>query len=180
MENLNNNIWFTRKARIVASERLLNHHFHSQLLLIYYSLLNVSLSVYAIKNESFLGENTSIALTVMAICVLVVSLIVTNIDFKTRANKLKENYIDLQELYSSNLSKDEKWKSYTALLKRCENHKDIDDKIFRVKNAAFLQSRKPTKRVYFSVFFFVIVKFLLLTTLYLAPLYSIYLMLKVK
>ena len=109
-EKFSDNVWFTRKARIQSEKRLKRNHIHSQLLLIEYTLLASILSVVTLRYNKILGEDTDILIAVFSIIILVISLVITNLDFNERANSFKINYIQLQEIYleSKELEKDNK------------------------------------------------------------------------
>jgi hypothetical protein len=170
VSKFSDNIWFTRKARIQASERLRWNGLHAQLILIVYSLANVGFSIAALKYPDFLSGDSDIALITMSICILVISMFITNIDFKGRSQSFKDNYIKLQLLYENSTGDESGCViAYTELLHECENHQPIDDKFFRVSNSSTLDSRKPTFIEYASVGFYVVTRFTIITFLYLAP-----------
>lgn len=177
-EKLSDNIYFTRKARIQASERLFSNDRHSQYLLTLYSLINVCLSVVVIKKPGLFGENDDLLLVVMSIVILCVSLIVSSKNFKGRALSLKSHYIELHKLYydvrESEKDKSEKDKSdnksyvekYTKLLELEENHKSIDDIIYRVFNNT---TRKAGRLEKIRMCCYYFTRFLTLVFLYFFP-----------
>lgn len=174
MSELSDKIWFTQKARIQTSERLLMNNQHAQLTLILYSLVNVALSIYMLKEDDPIGENSDITLTIISICILVLSLFISNINFRGRADKLKKNYLELHELHLEAKSTDtgtepEIYKKYIKLLSDSENHKTIDDKFFRVTNYKGLTSRIPTIKDFIEVIFYVLMRKVLIISIYLAP-----------
>jgi hypothetical protein len=171
MSDLIENIWFTRKARIQASERLSMNGLHAQLILIIYSLANVTFSIAALKYDNFLNGESDIALIIMSVSILVISMYITNIDFKGKSSKFKENYLKLQSLYEvTKTNKTDPAEDYIQLLAECDNHKPIDDKYFRVNNNKSLTSRKPTFFEYIEVILYIIIRKTILILLYLAPL----------
>ena len=139
MDELINKVWFTYKARIRASERLQGNNTHSQFLLVWYALISASLTIATIKYPKLLGDNTDITSAILSVALLVISLLVTNVDYRGRAIEMRRNYLSLQRLYNSLLTQknlsvptqsilDE----YTNLLEVIENHSSIDDKYWRV------------------------------------------------
>jgi len=183
MSKLSDNIWFTRKARIQASERLLSNDNHSQILLVIYSIINTCLAVIMIKDSNMLGCNTDLALVIMSIVILVTSLFVTNKNFKSRSELLKNNYIELQSLYFEVLDaeksgNDETFtkvrKKYTLLLELSENHNRFDDLLFRVINRDNLTSRKPTIAEIISAYTYKTLRSFMLIVLYISPAIAIY------
>jgi hypothetical protein len=183
VSKLSDNIWFTRKARIQASERLLSNDNHSQVLLVIYSIINTCLAVILIKDSNMLGGNTDLALVIMSIVILVTSLFVTNKNFKSRAELLKNHYIELQKLYFEALDAEssgseesirEIRKKYTDLLELSENHNTIDDLVFRVMNKSNLISRKPTLYEIALTFSYKVLRLAILIFLYISPIMAIY------
>lgn len=181
MSKISDNIWFTRKARIQASERLLSNDNHSQILLVYYSIINTCLSVILIKKVAFLGDNSDLILVIMSLNILVTSLFVANKNFKGRALSLKAHYIELQRLYFEAVDAEETNKDlkeiredYTRLLDIVENHAPIDDIVFRVLNESNLDTRKPNRNEKVAAHTYRAIRFLLLSALYISPIIAIY------
>ncbi len=176
MHNDNDNIWFTYKARIQACNRLEWWDFHSQLLLVWYAILGVTLAIVSIPYPEILGKNTSIYASIMSVALLVISLVISNRDFRGRSLKMRENYLALQELYSSCplVNNSEVVNKYFYLLKDIENHNDLDDKKFRVF-AHGLKNRKPKIVEIIYVYAAIIFRMLCCIFFYIAP-FSIFLL----
>lgn len=181
MSKISDNIWFTRKARIQASERLLSNDNHSQILLIFYSIINTCLAVMLIKKTTFFGDNADLILVIMSINILVTSLFVANKNFKGRALALKAHYIELQRLYFDAVDAEEKKldlkeirENYTGLLDIVENHAPIDDIVFRVFNESNIETRKPSLNEKITAYIYRASRLMLLTTLYLLPIVVIF------
>lgn len=178
MKSLTDKIWYTYKARIRASERLQSNDTHSQYLLVWYALITTALSIINIRYPEILGSNTDISSAVMSVALLVVSLLVTNTDYRGRAIQMRKNYLDLQHLYNSLLSQmsllaptQEMANQYATLLSDSENHLSIDDKYWRVMitKAANL-SRPAAKQEYCIVYTYILIRISYLLVLYLLPL----------
>lgn len=130
-----NKIWFTYSARIKAHKRISQNNLFANLLLCLYSLSATICSVAALSNGSFLGRNTSILLIVLSLLIFIFSLLLGSYNFSLRAYLMRDNYIDLQELYnkleySDDLDFDSLKKyveEYSSILRRYENHSSIDD-----------------------------------------------------
>ena len=130
-----NKIWFTYSARIKAHKRISQNNLFANLLLCLYSLSATICSVAALSNGSFLGRNTSILLIVLSLIIFIFSLLLGSYNFSLRAYLMRDNYIDLQELYnkleySDDLDFDSLKKyvgEYSSILRRYENHSSIDD-----------------------------------------------------
>ena len=142
-------VWFTYKARIQAHLRLSWLDFHSQLLLVWYAFLSASLAIATIRYPRVLGADTDLMSAVLSIALLSVSMAVTNRDFRGRSIAMRQNYLELQRLYDylkqTGGSSPSDIDRYHALLSSVENHKEIDDKLFRVLHARSLSTRKPTR-----------------------------------
>ncbi|WP_373033925.1 SLATT domain-containing protein [Sulfurovum sp.] len=175
-EKFSDNIWFTRKARIHATERLKKSHEHSQLLLIEYTLLGSILAIIILRHSNLLGEDTDILMTIMSVVILVLSLVITNFDMKERSNMFFKNYIKLQTIYLETLEIEKVngnlasvKEQYQLALLEVENHLRIDDICIRVDNAKTLYSRKPTFLEYVKCYIYKFCCFTFLTMLYFAP-----------
>ncbi|MFE8152211.1 SLATT domain-containing protein [Brenneria goodwinii] len=166
-------VWFTYKARIQAHHRLEWMDTHSQFLLVWYAVLGAALAVVAIRYPILLGRDTDIFGAVLSIALLGVSLSIANRDFRGRAMNMRKNYLALQHLYnvinSREVVTEEDIIKYDDLLNEVENHNDMDDKIFRVRNSSQLSSRKPERIEYVQVYGSLTVKYIVLVFSYLAP-----------
>lgn len=170
---MKDNIWFTYKARIQAQSRLEYLDTHSQFLLVWYAILGAVLAIISIRYPVVLNENTDIYAAILSVALLVLSLVISNRDFRGRSIKMRENYIAMHKLYilaeNKLIDNDQLIHNYFTLLNDVENHKAIDDKIFRVKSQAFLTSRKPTCFDKVNVIFSIFVMYFLTIFLYLFP-----------
>lgn len=59
---------------------------------------------------------------------------------------------------------------YHALLAESENHKEIDDRFFRVSACSSLSSRQPTFSEFIHVYCWLAIRAFVISVLYLAPL----------
>ncbi|WP_311752987.1 SLATT domain-containing protein [Proteus columbae] len=176
MHDDNDNIWFTYKARIQACNRLEWWDLHSQLLLVWYAILGVTLAIISIQYPEVLGKNTSIYASIMSVALLVISLVISNRDFRGRSLKMRENYLALQALYNSCslIDNSEVVNKYFYLLKDIENHNGLDDKKFRVF-AHGLKNRKPNIVEIIHVYAAIIFRMLCCIFFYIVP-FSIFLL----
>lgn len=167
-------VWFTYKARIQAQLRLSWLDFHSQLLLVWYAILSASLAIVTIRYPSALGTDTDILSAVLSIALLGVSMAVANRDFRGRSIAMRQNYLDLQRLYDhlkqSGASSPSDLDRYHTLLSSVENHKEIDDMLFRVLHARTLSTRKPTPVEAVETYAYLALRVGLTLALYSAPL----------
>lgn len=175
------NIWFTRKARIRASERLLRNDFHAQCILIYYSSLVVCVSILDLGVENLFNGKAGVILCALSVAVLVLSSFITSINFKGRGLAFKDNYISLHALYervkASNIQDltTDQTDEYFELLKNCENHLDLDDLYARVIYCNNNTSRKATCKEIASLYFYIIKRKITIVFLYVIPLVSLWL-----
>ncbi|AVG38828.1 SLATT domain-containing protein [Achromobacter insolitus] len=177
MQGIKNKIWFTYKARIQAHIRLSRADLHSQILLVWYALLSAGLAIVAIRYPTILGPNTDIISALLGVFLLGISMAVANRDFRGRGIAMCQNYQNLQRLYDSlgaSSLDDDVIGKYHDLLGQVENHRGIDDKVFRVLHAADLCSRHPVKREYISAYGYLIWRVVVLAFLYLSPLFIIF------
>lgn len=180
MEWFSDKVWFTYKARIQASERLQSNNFHSQLLLVWYVLASTALSIIVIRYPHFLGCNTDIALAILSVALLVITLLVTNCDFRGKSLIMRENYLALQNFHNqlksqSNIKEPtrEMLQEYSELLQQCNNHLPLDDQYWRVVTAT-KTTREVTKNEKRNVFIYIIKKWSILISLYLIPVIIIF------
>ncbi|MBS9424124.1 MULTISPECIES: SLATT domain-containing protein [Photorhabdus] len=124
-----NNIWWTRKARIQAEKRLLSNAFQSQLILFWYSFFGVAISIYYLKfsDNSDLAGVTWVIYSVLSLCM---SGFITGLSFKERAGLIKECYETLNSLYQKakkpNADIEKIAVEYEQVMGLCENHTDFD------------------------------------------------------
>lgn len=89
-------VWFTRKSRIEAAERLSAWDVFFQFLFVYYSLWLVALSIL----ELFLNRKSlTIMLLISSIVLFGISQFVAARNFRGRADLMKTCYIELDSLY---------------------------------------------------------------------------------
>lgn len=175
VNTLSDQIWFTRKARIRASERLLSNHFHLNLILIWYSFLTFSLSIYLIKDPSIFGSNTDVVMTIATGAVFTLSLFVPQLNLKHRYEELKKNYISMQglgaelKLCRSEGQVIEIQNRYMNLLHSVENHIPLDMSYFINFEAGSDCSKKLNCYEKIWLYLYIIRRKVTLFSLYLAP-----------
>ncbi|MDO6512597.1 SLATT domain-containing protein [Neptuniibacter sp. 2_MG-2023] len=180
---MEDNIWWTRKARINAESRLLSNHHCLDLLLLWYSLIAVFVSIWLLAYVDN-SKQVSVVFTCFSVFILAVTLFGSNARFAHRAAQFKDNYISLQELYFSikGSSKEDENKhrlEYKRLLELAENHEPIDDTkalVWEWHNAQDKNNltREPKKQHYILLCFYYLKRYLLLAVLFSLPLLLIY------
>lgn len=172
---LSDKIWLTYKARIAAENRLKSNDFHSQSLLVWYALISAIGSIASIKTPNYLGQSTSFLSSIMSVALLVLSLWVTNQDWRGRSIKMRENHLDLMRLYNLLLENKIEYaqaaERYHELLCKCENHKTYDLNFFKVFDADSGLKNPATCYASFSTFVIRVFRFLLWSSLYALPLF---------
>lgn len=129
---LSDKIWITRKTRIFTEERFLKYSTVSQLLMTFYSLALVSLSIWNLQNND---ARLNLVSAFASIVVLVLSVHITSQKYAERSIAMRNCYIKLDELYSkvkrAESSEDLEMlqnleAEYTGLLINIENHSESD------------------------------------------------------
>lgn len=177
MEILSDKIWITRKARIEASERLLRNDFHSHLLINYYALFVVIISVYDLNDTNV---NLSLLSVISSILLLTTSIFISSKNFKERSNFLKSYYLKLefiQEKIKSFTDKEKQTRyleiseEYNDVLRNSENHLTVD--FTKIKLSIPKDKRQNSTQIspneYFSYSIYLFLRIFSLTILYFLP-----------
>ncbi|MBI5409612.1 MAG: SLATT domain-containing protein [Nitrospirae bacterium] len=137
MNELSNKIWITRKSRIYAEKRLLHNEKISNILIIWFSLFLVFLSIKSFKVNNY---SIDIFLLCASIAILVSSVFLYSQKFSERAMQIRQCYIKLDELASRAMRAEENkdivsiekiHNEYSDVLLNVENHIDYDYLCFR-------------------------------------------------
>lgn len=144
-EQLKNRIWFTRIARIHAEKRLLRNEFHSQLLMMFYSVYSIALSVTLLKYKPISDDAGNVFGIILSITLFGLSFHLNARGFPARAQRFKENYTHLQDLHGRlelalsqtdpvALQKaiEDVQRDYGAAIASSENHTTTDDRCARL------------------------------------------------
>jgi|GEM_PF-3250117 len=120
-----------------------------------------------------MGNDSDVIMTILAVIILVISLVITNLNFKERGQELRKHHVKLLEIYekTKNIdSVDAKQKEeYYQLLDEVDNHKTIDDIYARMQNIKGLKSRIPEALEECWYYLYRVTRFILLAFLYLLP-----------
>lgn len=167
------NIWFTYKSRIAAENRLKSNDFHSQALLVWYALISAIGAIAGIVDSSYLGPKTSFLSALMAVALLVLSLWVTNQDWRGRAIRMRENHLQLMhlknKLSAEGVSSEDAADKYHQLLCECENHTGYDFDFFRVFDSGVLKSNNPSAWEFIKTYLKRFFRFIVLMVFYILP-----------
>jgi len=175
---LSDTIWWTKKARIKAEKRLLFNDISSQIILLWYSLFTVCVSIFELKEPSTNGYFAVIMVS-LSVLILCASLFIGNRNFKERAMLLKQCYEQLSEVEAKTRQNDADINilgtEYQNILSVSENHSEIDFKYALVSE--YLNShdpkkdltRTPTKYNVFEVILYVLYSYLKLLIFILIP-----------
>lgn len=147
-------VWKTKKSRINTSERFKQNDFISQILITYYSLFIIIVTIIDIKDDNIeLGTFTLI----LSITLLIVSVFILSINFKERSLKLQNCYIRLDKVEKEMEKKEDNEEDisqlkseYYTILDLTENHSDYDNlKVeFSVRNENEQNKDDPNKKQY--------------------------------
>lgn len=182
------NVWWTRKARIQAEKRLLSNAFQSQLLLLWYSFFGVAVSIFYLKFTPASGQENLAGISWIVYSVLILSMsgFIAGLSFKERAGLIKESYETLNTFYHKaklpNADIAQISAEYEQIMGLCENHNDYDYYLAlcleHATNNKIIDSvtgckegldRCPTWYHWFSIAWWVLRRYVLLTLLYLLP-----------
>ncbi|MBS7825261.1 SLATT domain-containing protein [Wohlfahrtiimonas chitiniclastica] len=130
MKELSEKIFWTRLARIEAERRLLANLFHAELILVWYALISVGVSIYSLAHENEISQTYWVIFSVLT---LACSLYVNTQSYKERAMRIKICYEKLDVLYhraktaednssTTSYHMEQLHKKYTRILDICENH----------------------------------------------------------
>lgn len=135
-EKLLRKIWITRKCRIEASERIKKTDTRVQILIIYFSIVLVALSIWDFQYSNSPNKIGSYLILVMSIALTMSSIFCSSRNYQERCINLKYNYIALDRLYCKvealsdeylSVEKlDNYYNEYCSLLESVENHNNID------------------------------------------------------
>ncbi|MEI5637474.1 MULTISPECIES: SLATT domain-containing protein [unclassified Pseudoalteromonas] len=182
------NVWWTRKARIQAEKRLLSNAFQSQLLLLWYSFFGVAVSIYYLEFTPSAGQEdlAGISWIVYSVLVLSMSGFIAGLSFKERASLIKESYETLKTFYhkakEENADIGKISAEYEQIMGLCENHTDYDYYLaLCLEHVTSNKSvdtntgcktgldRCPTWYHWFSITWWLVKRYVLLTCLYILP-----------
>ena len=128
---IDNKMWITKKCRMNTESRLLSNATFLNISNIYYSIIISIISIISIITN----DNTYSIISVILSVALIISItFATSLNYKERAEKMKRNYLDINELetklkYIDPNSKDEIKTielEYNKLLDNVENHLEYD------------------------------------------------------
>jgi len=130
-QQLDDKLWCTKKCRMNAEKRLLSNDLLLNFSNIYYSIFIAILSILSLISSNRVYTVTSVIFSVA----LVISItFASSLSFKERAEKMKRNYLDINQLerrlkYVNEddvTMIDEIEKEYINLLDNVENHLEFD------------------------------------------------------
>ncbi|MFD1779061.1 SLATT domain-containing protein [Fredinandcohnia salidurans] len=137
---LKRKVWLTRKARIIASERLKEKHDFHQTITVYYSVWMVFFSIINVNSDS--TNTVSLLVLSSSVALSLFSLFVNSKNYQERYFNLKANYIMLDKLITELEDIEEKLNNavftnfnneiilinekYNNTLSTVENHDEID------------------------------------------------------
>ncbi|MGE0047689.1 MAG: SLATT domain-containing protein [Acidithiobacillus sp.] len=182
VNKLKDRIWFTRIARIYSEKRLLRNELHSQLLLMFYAIYSISLSVTQLAYKPISDKAAGVFGIILSITLFGLSFYISSRGFPARARHFKENYTRLQELFgqlevaecqadSAELQKVIEYvqAEYGTAIANSENHTAMDDRCARFPYGRRGTSRTLTSWDYIYIWCYFISRYLSLWLLYGSP-----------
>lgn len=121
------NIWWTKKARIHAEQRLLAIDCYFKLLLAWFSFCSIAVSVYFLvypQNKDF-----QIVLLIFSIIIFCLSCLIPSFQYKERANLFRQCYLALDKISRNSQNSNQEAllaEQYQEVLNLCENHTEYD------------------------------------------------------
>lgn len=180
MKSLKDRIWETRKTRILAAERLLKYMKHSEILIPYYSIFLIAITILP---KTINQDIINFASVLGSVFVIVISLLISNQKFEKRATDMKNQYIKLQGLLTR-LEKDSQScdkidKEYSLILSETENHKQADylKLMIQLRNDKESTVNKPSLIDFIQYFYSNFCCILLFVLAYMSPIVFIFYML---
>lgn len=157
-ENKTANIWLTAKARMEAEKRLKVYDVVSHLVLIWYSLWLLCLTVFSSSFEPYVGAiGIGELATFLSASVLVLSVTTWGFKFGAKAALHRDCYLELEALIGGDAA--EQQLKYADIKKRFPNHStfDLDSVLFRriiVKGEKILANDGPVKFGFWAAVFY--------------------------
>lgn len=180
--NLKDRIWFTRIARIYSEKRLLRNELHSQLLLMFYAVYSIALSVTQLKYKPIPDDAAAVLGIILSVILFGLTFHMSSRGFPARAQRFKENYTNLQELFgrlevaecqadSTELQKviECVQVEYKTVIANSENHTTMDDRCARFPYGKNGTSRMLSSWDHTCVLAYSIGRYLSLGLLYVSP-----------
>lgn len=181
-KSLKDRIWFTRIARIYSEKRLLRNELHSQLLLMFYAVYSIALSVTQLKYKPIPDDAAAVFGIILSVILFGLTFHMSSRGFPARAQRFKENYTHLQELLGrlevaecqtdpTKLQKaiESVQVEYRTAIANNENHTTMDDRCARFPYGKKGTSRMLTSWDYTCVLAYAIGRYLCLGLLYASP-----------
>lgn len=181
-KNLKDKIWFTRIARIYSEKRLLRNELHSQLLLMFYAVYSIALSVTQLKYKPIPDDAAAVFGIILSVTLFGLSFHMSARGFSARAQRFKENYTHLQDLLGrldlalckpnpTELQEviEHVQAEYRTAIVNSENHTTMDDRCSRFPYGKRGTSRMLTNWDYTCILAYSIGRYLSLGLLYTSP-----------
>lgn len=124
-------IWWTSRARIYAEKRHLSNHFHSQLILLYYSFLSTSVAIYYLKFNTA-SDIANVSWVIFSLLTMIASIFISTLRYRERAESIKQCYeklISLSHIARTMVDSNQLERvriEYESVRTLCENHTTFD------------------------------------------------------
>jgi hypothetical protein len=172
------NIWLTMKARMEAEKRCKINDLFFNLLLIWYSICLLSLSIFSVEIAALIQTVDLDRLSIfLSACVLVLSVLSWSFKLSESAHLFRQCYLELQELLAQTDLPCTKNTKYMNILKKYPNHNTIDmdsvlnDRILKRRQKLYSRAGIIAWR-WHNIFFFyarMFAKYVMMLVLVLVP-----------
>ncbi|MFA1822981.1 SLATT domain-containing protein [Virgibacillus oceani] len=148
IKSLSNKVWITRKCRINTSDRLVFTSKVIQVLINYYTLMILSISIWSLNTTN--NNHLSLFVIIASLFLFAITIGINSLNYKERIIYLKSSYIKLDDLYIDlNILLDELpfiekkeaknrfieiRNEYSKVLESVENHNAYDFIKFQISN----------------------------------------------
>lgn len=97
---INDRIWVTKKSRMEAESRFKLNNILADILIIYYTFSLIALSIWALVlgSKSEIAEDITVVTLILSVGLFGITLFLSSVGFKQKANKFKESYHRLDSL----------------------------------------------------------------------------------
>lgn len=121
-----NRIYLTYKARIKAESRYRLYSMMANSLIIWYSFLMIVASI-AVSSDAIFISHFETVLAASSIAIFASSVFLATGILQKRADEYRTCYLELQEIWDTNVQEHVKLKRYSEARKRYSNHSSRDD-----------------------------------------------------
>lgn len=168
-ELLDDKLWITKKSRMNAEKRLISNANFLNIANVYYSVFIAIISIISIVTNN---TGYSLVSVILSVTLTITISFASSLNYKERAEKMKKNYIDINQLeiqlkYTNENDELKKIElEYSNLLNNVENHIEFD--YFK---ALLNNNEKLNRKQFISYWSHLIFSFLFRAIIFLIPIF---------